>query len=115
VTLSVVDIFRGDDLTPEQERLRAAMFGEGDPVAEFLAAVIGRPAWMADAACRGHGNTVNFFPKKGERAWSAISLCIECPVRAECDAYSSGFGSELDGVWGGRSAADRRAGRPFAG
>lgn len=44
-----------------------------------------RPAWHAEAACRGVGPDL-FFGKRGHADYGqAAELCGRCPVRAECD------------------------------
>jgi WhiB family redox-sensing transcriptional regulator len=71
-----------------------------------------RPAWWADAACRGRPE-VNFFPTQGEPATPAKAVCAECPVREPCLAFA--IDEHIDmGIWGGQSARDRRRGRAGA-
>jgi WhiB family redox-sensing transcriptional regulator len=75
---------------------------------------VGRPAWMADAACREHPE-VNFFPGRGRAAESAKAVCRACLVREECLAYA--LEHHLVGVWGGTTERERRSrtpGRPKA-
>lgn len=73
-----------------------------------------RPAWMADAACRGMSVHL-FYPERGQDSEQAKAVCASCPVAGECrqaaiDAH------EAYGVWGGLSAKTRlrpsRSGQP---
>jgi hypothetical protein len=116
--VAVVDLADDDEPTPDQRRLALAMEAEGDPWGDFLAELTRRPAWMEHAACRGKPTGL-FFPSRGGKTWPAVSVCCECSVRTECDTYAEEArqvaGVPLGGIWGGRSQADRRAGRPFAG
>lgn len=85
----------------------------GDPgelvdAAGFLLALAGRPAWHAQAACRGRGPSL-FFPGQGEPLEAARAICAGCPVRADCLADSLGRPSCGDnGVWAGTSPRQRR-------
>ena len=58
-----------------------------------------RPAWMADAACRGAGTDL-FFPGTGGSTRAARAYCARCAVVAECASYAE-RGREV-GVWGRR-------------
>jgi WhiB family transcriptional regulator, redox-sensing transcriptional regulator len=67
-----------------------------------------RPAWHADAACRGRGTAV-FFPGRGQNTAcaNAKAVCAGCPVRDECLDAALTHG-ELAGIWGGTSERERR-------
>ena len=52
-------------------------------MAEWLAALLRRPAWHRKAACRGMG-TDAFFPVVGGNAATARAVCGTCPVTREC-------------------------------
>jgi WhiB family redox-sensing transcriptional regulator len=82
----------------------------GDPpdVAGFLA-LIARPAWHADAACKEHPE-VDFFPGRGQDVRLAQLVCAGCLVRDECTAAGA---DELHGIWGGLSGKQRRHGEEF--
>lgn len=71
-----------------------------------LRALFDRPAWMADAACRGM-NPDLFFPERGNRTQAAEQACADCPVADQCLDYAlerrEGFG-----IWGGQAEQDRR-------
>jgi WhiB family transcriptional regulator, redox-sensing transcriptional regulator len=68
-------------------------------VRSLVAELLGRPAWHADAACRG--TDVNFFPvAEDDDAGPAIAVCEGCPVRRHCLSQARDFGEE-EGVWGG--------------
>lgn len=77
-----------------------------DP-AEALTALLQayeRPAWHAEAACRGKDPNL-FFPARGQSTAEAKALCHRCPVQAEC--LTAGLG-EKHGIWGGSSERGRR-------
>lgn len=84
----------------------------GTDPAEILAQILRRPAWMADAACRGMG-VDEFFPRRGDDSRPAKAVCAGCLVRDECLAFAfehEGDGMNLRvGVWGGTSALQRKA------
>ena len=65
-----------------------------------------RPAWMADAVCKEHPE-VDFFPGQGGDCSPAIAICAGCLVQPECRAYAVAD-SDIMGVWGGTTAAERR-------
>lgn len=67
-----------------------------DPL-EVLTAELaaGRPAWMAEAACRGLGTDLFF----GHGARAGVKVCAACPVRADCAKWGA---AEEFGLWGGR-------------
>ena len=66
-----------------------------------------RPAWHADAACRGQ--TAVMFPvaEHGHQldTTAARALCDRCPVRNPCAEAGR---SEKYGVWGGTGSGSRR-------
>jgi hypothetical protein len=67
-----------------------------------LHALLERPAWQAQARCRGFG-TDSFFTEGGA-SQHAKAVCSPCPVRTEC--AEAGMGEV--GVWGGMSERERR-------
>jgi len=69
---------------------------------EFL----GRPAWQADAACRG-GSVESFFPAGGTSLMRARRICNGCTVADECLRYALERPS-LKGIWAGTSERRRR-------
>ncbi len=78
-----------------------------------LQALIVRPSWHADAACRGRDD-LNWFPRRGEPVAEQRAICEDCPVRGPC--ADAGMG-ERHGIWGALSERDRRAlrrGQPTA-
>lgn len=77
-----------------------------DPAEALLALLEAyeRPAWHAEAACRGMGPDL-FFPARGQSTAEAKALCHRCPVQAEC--LTAGLG-EKHGIWGGSSERGRR-------
>lgn len=99
----------------ERARVELLMVQGDHPIDVFLDAIgRARPAWHAEAACRGHG-TAAFFPGRGEPLEPAYEMCNRCPVSATClaDALSDPF---RVGVWAGTSyrsrVALRRSGAP---
>ena len=63
-----------------------------------------RPAWFKDGRCRGMSVDFFFDPDlEGE----AKAICAACPVNATCLAYAL-YQPDLEGFWGGTSAASRR-------
>lgn len=72
-----------------------------------------QPGWMAQAACKGYPSDW-WFPSWGAQPSvdsdlaEALIICESCPVRAECLEYGA---KEEHGVWGGRTASQRRTAR----
>jgi WhiB family redox-sensing transcriptional regulator len=75
------------------------------PMPPEIAALLKRPAWQADAACRGRA-VDTFFPGANEDLADIIAICRGCPVKTECLNYALEDPS-LKGVWGGTSARER--------
>ena len=76
-------------------------------------AMLSRPNWQADAACRDLPVDW-FFPEQGPNAWyqlrQAVAVCQDCPVIADCLNYALTFEPRsLPGIWGGTSENQRRA------
>ncbi len=65
-----------------------------------------RPAWMLQAACRGHDPAI-FFPERGESIREAVAICNTCPVSTPCLDYSIDIGAK-HGVWAGLAERRRR-------
>lgn len=63
-------------------------------------------SWRERAACRGCNPTM-FFPERGDvkAVATALAICAECPVKAEC-LNENLF--EDDGIYGGMSGRQRR-------
>ena len=73
------------------------------------------PEWHKDALCREIGGDV-FFPESSEAGdtsdprelvYAAKRICRLCDVQAQCLEYALQT-REPYGVWGGRSAKERR-------
>jgi Transcription factor WhiB/Phage integrase family len=78
-----------------------------DPSA-YIADLLRRPAWMADAACKDQPTEL-FFPTRGETTEAARAICATCPVSADCLEYAVIANQRDDvGIWGGTSARQRR-------
>ena len=71
---------------------------------DLLQALLGRPGWHSEAACRGVGADV-FYGGRAEEIERAKAICSTCPVCAECAEAGR---AEGDGIWGGTTARDRR-------
>lgn len=66
------------------------------------------PRFRQRGACVGQ-NPKLWDDDDRELAFQAKPLCASCPALAECLAWGMEF--EADGIWGGRTAAERRAQR----
>ncbi len=58
-----------------------------DPEDVLRALLPPRPAWMAEAACRGMSPGI-FFPSKGASPHPARTVCARCPVSDPCARYA---------------------------
>lgn len=64
--------------------------------------------WMEHGACQGKDPDL-FFPGKGrDLASAAVAICMTCPVRLQCLEYALAT-DQAHGVWGGKTAHERRA------
>lgn len=77
------------------------------PLEDDLTDFFERPAWHAQAACRGMGWQL-FFVERGENVQPARAVCEGCPVQAQCLEAAQ---SENFGIWGGQTAKERSKGR----
>ena len=85
------------------------------PECALLAELVNRPAWHAEAACRGVDPALFFPEKRGEhRPVQALAYCAECPVTAPCLASALELASTV-GVWGNTTGLERRGLRHEAG
>lgn len=73
--------------------------------ADALEALLARPAWQREAACRG--KTDIMYPHHSRPAPEAVSLCDACPVRDVC-LETALADNEQEGVWGGTTEKERR-------
>ena len=71
--------------------LRAGPGDYGSGPEELVAALLARPPWHREAACRGVGAPV-FFIERGGDIRPAKALCSVCPVTAQCKAASVEIG-----------------------
>lgn len=74
-------------------------------LADELEALMRRPWWHQYAACRG--GTEVFFTGTTKGIEAAVAICATCPVEDVCLAAAL-EDPELQGVWGGTSAPERR-------
>ena len=66
-----------------------------------------RPAWHAQARCRGYGPSAFFAERSGPQG-DPKATCGRCAVQTECLATALAD-PKLVGRWGGTSAQERRA------
>lgn len=66
-----------------------------------------RPAWHAEAACRGHG-PADYVKGNGADYGATRALCAACPVREECLAVALAD-RNIEGLWGGTDERERKA------
>lgn len=75
--------------------------------------IFSRPKWQQEAACRGMmrvDDTPEFFIPRGDQKQMlkrARAVCAECGVAEECLDFALRFNIE-EGIWGGKSARQRR-------
>lgn len=97
-------------ITPRTDRApRPIDLSAGSDIAAVLD-LAQRPAWHADAACRGRHDLM--FPAVGAISDAAYELCARCTVRSECAEAGR---TEQYGVWGGvhrDRGSVRHRGRP---
>jgi hypothetical protein len=67
---------------------------------------IERPAFFTDAACRGTGGALPFFPTRNVDTQPARECCAGCPVVHECLDYALADPT-LQGIWAGTSEDQR--------
>ena len=80
------------------------------PDFEELLDLMDTPAWHADAACKEAPQSVSWFPtKKSDTGAEAKDTCRRCLAREDCLTWALDQGPDLDGVWAGTSAKERRA------
>lgn len=97
-----------DDVDPFYNALMRSRPGDyGAGPEELVAALLRRPAWHSEAACRGVGPGV-FFLGRGGDTRPARALCASCTTTEDCRTASA---EEL-GIWAGTTG---RARRPAAG
>lgn len=65
-----------------------------------------RPAFFADAACKGESIDV-FFPANGGSAAPGKAICATCPALDPCREWALEQGPELHGIFGGTTPNDR--------
>jgi hypothetical protein len=93
---------------PDEARYVADPSDLIDALAE-LASLLKRPAWHAQAACRGAG-PASWFPGRGDDVRPAQAVCATCPVAEPCAAAGEGE----TGIWGGMSERQRKHARRAA-
>ena len=66
--------------------------------------------WREAAACLDAPEDVSFFPDKEDLAGiaKAKAVCATCPVADECLTWAI-ESNQVDGIWGGHTAKERRA------
>jgi WhiB family transcriptional regulator, redox-sensing transcriptional regulator len=87
--------------------LAAVRLHHGDPPdGDVLLALLDRPPWQADAACREHPE-IDWFPSASQSIAPAKRVCAGCLVRSQCEQWAVPQGAELWGIWGGLSQRER--------
>lgn len=90
-------------MTRDTLGIRSGDAYESDTAADPLP---GRPAFTAQAKCRGVGGDV-MFPSDWTGLLAARALCAECPAKDPCLEYA--LDNHIDhGVWAGTSERERR-------
>lgn len=64
--------------------------------------------WKRDAECRDIDDPDTFFPPLSDPAIEQLKICAKCDVREQCLKYALQR-NEAYGVWGGKTADERRA------
>lgn len=92
--------------------LTEALMQPGDLLEPLADALRQRPAWVADAACRGLP-TEAFFPPPGaggrherSRGGHALAVCEGCPVQELCASYATE--ERLEGIYGATTTRERK-------
>jgi WhiB family transcriptional regulator, redox-sensing transcriptional regulator len=75
-------------------------------LAELFGVDAQQHAWRAYAACKTRPD-LDWFPGKGDWGRHQKAVCATCPVVDACLAHAMKVG-EKDGIWGGKSAVERR-------
>jgi WhiB family redox-sensing transcriptional regulator len=78
-----------------------------DPSLSDFISLLNRPAWMAEAACKGEPVEI-FIPSRGRSTVEAKAFCSRCPVRSECLAFALDQTELPLGIWGGTSDRERK-------
>ena len=89
-------------VTPRHDRNQTDSDSDSRPTLDLR-----RPAWFAEAACRG--STLDFTEEQSKASRDAcLQVCGRCPSMLPCRAYALADNS-LVGIWGGTTTAARRA------
>lgn len=64
-------------------------------------------SWQEDAACPSTDPHI-FFPETAEETAAAKRVCFSCEVQDQCLLYAL-ENNEQHGIWGGKTANQRRA------
>jgi WhiB family transcriptional regulator, redox-sensing transcriptional regulator len=104
-TLSPLEQVRAEARLTERARVESLMVPDA-PELQTLLDLFRRPAWHAQAACKGMGPDA-FFPERGQSTAAALAVCEGCEVRSEC--LSTALADpDTQGVWGGLSGTGRK-------
>ena len=108
-----MDWIRADGSLDVAAFLAHALSVYGDPQDRFgvdldavAVSIVRRPAWTADAACKGMGPRLFFAGTARSAADARARYCDACPVTAQCLAAAVS-GDEV-GIWAGSTADQRR-------
>ncbi len=92
---------------PGHSRLTAVGVQRNEAIdIDAVLALLDRPAWHADAACREHPE-LNWFPENGQTSSRALRVCAACLARPDCLRWALSQGNDLHGIWGGSSQRQR--------
>ena len=99
--------------TPEDHQPTATTYSdrEAKEMEHLILGLLGNddPTPWAGALC-AETDPEAFFPEKGESTREAKNICAKCPLLDTCLQYAFDNGEQY-GIWGGMSAAERRAHR----
>lgn len=69
--------------------------------------------WESQARC-AQVDPELWFPEQGKSSAAARRICADCPVKAHCERQAAEL-NESYGIWGGKTAKQRQAGRRVGG
>jgi hypothetical protein len=105
-TLTELEEARAYVRIAERHAIESLMASEV-PELQSVLGLFERPAWHAQAACRGADQAL-FFPTRGDpRSVQALAYCARCRVASECLAASLEVPGTV-GVWAGTMQLGRR-------
>lgn len=76
------------------------------PLAQLVGTIEAMGDWVDEALC-SQTDPERFHPERGESTAEAKKVCLRCAVSGACLSYALAA-DEKYGVWGGKSARERR-------